>query len=111
MTYRVFLRKILTTDNFFFVFADKLDEIFHEGWIYDSRFLKDYYYHDDVVVGVDSTVGWNTALGRTCAELDLMDCWEYYNDLDWDVSDEVDSNIGKLLCAIVFDEDGNRIGK
>ena len=98
MIERQFFRKILTTSNFFFVLAEKLDEIFSGGWLYD-----------DTSTYCESTLGWGKALKETFEECNLIDCLDYYEKLDWDVSDITDGRIGSLLCAIVLDDDGNRI--
>lgn len=105
MTQRMFYRRILTTPDFFFVFAKHLDMIFDDGWIYD---IED---KEDVVCGVDSTIGWRKALERTCRELNILDAFEYWNNLPWDKSDCLDAYIGELLCAVVYDENSNRIVK
>ena len=104
MNKRIFLRKILNTENFFFIFAKYLDEIFPRGWhkTWDSEF-------DDALVAIEGTVGWDTALKLVLNEFGMEDCFEYYDSLYWGLSDEVDSDIAMLLEAIVFDENGNRL--
>ena len=106
MNVRLFFRKILTTDNFFFVLAKELDEIFPNGWIYDD--LKG---NGEIYTWCESTSGWYTALSGTFKEFDLIDYWAWYQALDWDESDNIDGYIGFLLCAFVFDDDGKRIRK
>lgn len=103
MNKRTFLRKILHTKDFFFMFAKHLDEIWvdYSWWWIDDE--------EDIVIMADGTNGWNIALKNTCKELDVEDCYKYYDSLDWRVSDELDMDMVMLLEAIVFDEDGKRI--
>lgn len=105
MTRRTFIRKILTTPNFFFVFAKHLDEVFPDGWIYEDI----YEGTREIITSIDSTYGWVKALKQTCEELELLDCWECWDKLEWFDSDKLDGDIGDLLVAIVYDENGNRI--
>lgn len=102
MTRRLFFRKILTTPHFFEVLAKHLDAIFPNGWIYNAEEI------NDICCGVDSTVGWSKALKETCAEFNMNDVYEYYDSLTWEESDIVDDCVGVLLCAIVYDENGQR---
>ena len=102
MTQRVFIRKLLTADNFFLKLADNLDLMFPDGWIYPDL--------EEPCCAVDSTCGWADALEKTCVELDLRDCWEYWASLGWEESDILDGTIGDLLCAVAFDEHGYRMG-
>lgn len=106
MNERLFFRKILTTNNFFFVLAENLDEMFSNGWIYDD--LKD---DGEIYPCCESTHGWTVALCATFKRFDLMGCWDWYWALDLETSDIIDGYIGSLLCAFVFDDDGNRIRK
>ena len=103
MTRRLFFRKLLTAPDFFFVLAKHLDEIFPDGWIYEDD--------DEMESFVESTHGWSKALKVTCEELELNDCWEWYSKFDWYDGDLLDGDIGSLLVAIVFDDNGNRIPK
>ena len=102
MTSRMFIKKILEKENFFFVFANNLDEIFSDGWI-------EVFDDSDMYVGCSSTYGWADAFIKTCYEFDLEDCWRYYDSLNWEDSDDMDYFIERLLVAAVFDEDGKRI--
>lgn len=102
MTNRTFIRKLLTTEYFFFRLADNLDLIFKDGWIYPD--------FDEPCCSVDSTCGWADALEKTCIEIGLPECWEYWASLGWEESDVLDGTIAELLCAIVFDKTGYRIG-
>ena len=103
MTERLLFRKILTTPNFFKVFAKHLDEIFNNGWIYDVEECK------DIICAVDSTMGWARAFKDTCNELNINDVYEYYDGLGWEESDILDGDISRLLCAITYDENNQRI--
>jgi len=105
MTRRLFLRKIITTPNFFFVLAKHLDAIFPKGWIYEDIY-KD---TKEIFTAIDSTGGWMKALNQTCKELNFNECYEYWASLDWQDSDMLDGEIGDLLVATVYDENGNRI--
>lgn len=103
MTERLLFRKLLTTPKFFEVFAKYLDRNFPDGWICDVE------EQEDVICAVDSTMGWAKALKETCSELNIYDVYEYWNSLDWDKSDILDGDISELLCAIVYDENNQRI--
>lgn len=103
MTERILLRKILTTPNFFQVFAKHLDKLFTTGWIYDIEEV------NDVICAVCSTMGWSMALHLTCVELDITEVYEYWSELEWDESDMLDGQIGELLCAVVYDENNQRV--
>ena len=102
MTNRIFIRRLLTTEYFFLRFADNLSRIFKDGWIYPD--------FDDPCCAVDSTSGWADALEKTCTEMGLQECWEYWSSLGWEESDVLDGTIAELLCAMAFDEAGYRIG-
>lgn len=104
MTRRLFFRIILTTPNFFNVFAKHLDRIFHNYWIYDPEEV-----NDDIICAVDSTAGWQKALFDTCIELNIYEIYEYWVKLDWQKSDILDGELSELLCAMVYDEDNQRI--
>ena len=102
ITFRIFFRKILNVDNFFFHFASKLDESFPNGWICTSV-------PDEVIIGVEGTVGWYKALKETLEKFGLEECWKYYDGLYWEESKVVDGLIGRLTETIVFDENCNRV--
>lgn len=101
MNKRIFIKKIL--HPFFCpVFARYLDEMWSnfKWWRVDEG--------NEIVIMVNGTNGWDTALKNTCEDLEIEDCYEYYKSLDWIKSDELDADIVMLLEAVVFDEDGNR---
>lgn len=100
----MFFRRILFTPNFFVVFAENLDKIFPSGWVYKEG-------QEDVFCAVDGTTGWETALIATCTELNIYDAYEYWRSLEWHECDILDSYIGELLCACVYDDNGNRVKK
>lgn len=102
MTRRLLFRKLLTTPKFFEVLAKHLDRIFPNGWIYQDI------EEEDVVCAVDSTLGWQDALEKTCKELNISDVYEYSCSLDCDASDILDGDISELLCAVVYDENNQR---
>ena len=105
MNERIFIRKLLTTKDFFFLFAKHLEEIF-------CGILRDDWYECErgiYIGGIYATKGWHDAFRLTCEELGLNNCYEYYNSLDWEMCDVIDADIAMLLEAIVLDEDGNRI--
>lgn len=104
MTKRLFFRIILTTPNFFYVFAKHLDEIFPNGWIYNPEKM-----NDDIICAVDNTAGWQKALFDTCIELNIYNIYKYWANLDWTESDILDGELSELLCAMVYDEDNQRI--
>ena len=99
MTKRLFIREMLTNPDFFYVLAKHLDKIFPDGWTFE----------DSVVCAVDGTGGWAEALKKTCAELSIMDIYYYWNNLDWQASDILDEYISDLLCAVIFNENGQRV--
>lgn len=104
MTNRIFIRKLLTAECFFLRFANNLDKAFPNGWMHN-------YPTPNCRCAVVSTNGWANALKETCIEMGLQDCWEHWDLLDWDESDELDRIIETLLTATIFDEFGYRIGE
>ena len=105
MNRRIFLRKVMQNKNFFFLLAKHLDEIFDNDWYYFEEDIPDF----DINIGVVSTVGWGGAIRKVMKELDLIDCFQYYNALDWRSSDELDGVLETLITSIIFDNNGNRI--
>lgn len=100
MTERIFFRRILSKPDFFTIFAKYLDGMFPDGWVYNE---------EDVYCEVEGTLGWDEALKATCVELNIYDAYEYWFALEWDESDDLDAYLGELLCACVYDDNGNRI--
>lgn len=101
MDNRIFLRKLLTTPNFFYEFADALDEAFPSGWTF---FDEDILFYGDI----SGTIGLNQALKYACHRLHLEYCYEYYSKLDWYEPDGLDDLLLTILVSIVFDKHGNR---
>lgn len=99
MTKRLFIREMLTNPDFFYVLAKHLDKIFPDGWTFE----------DSVICAVDGTGGWDEALKKTCAELDMKDWYYYLNSLDWQMYDILSEYISDLLCAVIFNENGQRV--
>lgn len=104
MTRRLFFRIILTTPNFFDVFAKHLDEIFPNGWIYDPEETD-----EEIICAVDGTGGWQMALFNTCIELNIYKVYDFWAKIDWIESEILDRELSELLCAMAYDEDNQRV--
>ena len=55
----------------------------------------------DIEIGLESTIGWDEALKNTCTEFGFLNEYEWYKNLDWNISDEFDAKIGKRMCSIL----------
>lgn len=54
------------------------------------------------------TSGWALAFKLACIQCDLLDLYEYYDQLDWDYSDVFDSFILENMMNIMFKENPER---
>lgn len=56
---------------------------------------------ENIEAGIESTIGWDEALKNACNKFNLSKEYNWYKNLNWDMSDKFDTKIGKKMLQIL----------
>lgn len=102
---RIFQRKLLKDEEFFFALARYLDDKFSKDKWWDKNCTD-----SDLAITVIDTFGWQEAVEKALTYCNLDDCLQYYqNTDDWTDKEILDIEIVNLLESIIFNESGRRV--